>query len=171
MMSRINWLLAQPVRSFIQFNLSVKLKSTESHGAQQQIIWGAATLPFSIHPTPKHESKHGLQAYTFDACRRPPPPSLPAVASRRCLLPPLAAVPRVVVVVGGDAPAWIRRPSALLPGDRVRGRGRGHRDGALLLLRGVGAEAAHGPRAPVADRRATLLCLQRSRLWSRLVIN
>jgi hypothetical protein len=51
---------------------------------------------------------------------------------------------------------------------QVRGRGGGDRDGAVLLLRGVGAESRNGRRAAVAHGRATVLLLHRPRLRSRL---
>ena len=43
---------------------------------------------------------------------------------------------------------------------QVRGDRGGDRGGAVLLLRGVGAEPEHGPLAPVADRRAPVQRLQ-----------
>lgn len=52
---------------------------------------------------------------------------------------------------------------------QVCGRGGGDRDGALLLLRGVGAEPSQRRRAAVAVGRAAVLCLQRLRVRNRFV--
>ncbi|VAI82867.1 unnamed protein product [Triticum turgidum subsp. durum] len=99
-----------------------------------------------------------------------------AAASRSRPPAPAALAPGAGAGIdGGHPPAGIRWASPLLPRDRhggswswqVRGRGGGHRGGALLLLRGVGAEPRRGPGAPVAHRRPSLLRLQRPRLRSR----
>ena len=81
--------------------------------------------------------------------------------------PPARRAPgagRLPVDVDALLPAPVRLNLYVRVTMQVRGDRGGDRGGAVLLLRGVGAEPAHGPRPPVAHRRATLHCFQRPRL-------
>ena len=79
--------------------------------------------------------------------------------------PPARRAPgagRLPVDVDALLPAPVRLNLYVHVTMQVRGDRGGDRGGAVLLLRGVGAEPAHGPLAPVAVGRAPVQRLERT---------